>query len=116
VLTTCYPDVQACIVQKIIVDEQAIAVIYYDLDRGQCENMPSAELVGFQKFAGHTDTVQSLLMSDAFVPNYTHTPGHCIPRAIHATQTSLSHALTPPITNSAPGSGRFHQSPYLVSS
>ncbi|OJA21601.1 hypothetical protein AZE42_01677 [Rhizopogon vesiculosus] len=110
------PNVQACIVQKIIVDEHVIAVIYYDLDRRQCENMPSAELVGFQKFAGHADNVQSLLTSDSFVPSYTHTPGHCVPRAVHTTHTSLSHALTPPPSSSLPAGGPFHQPPYLVSS
>ena len=108
-------DAQTYIVQKIIVDEQAIAVIYYDLDRGQCENLPSAELVGFQKIAGHADNAPSQLMGDAFTPSYTHTAGHCIPHAVNTTHTSLSHALTP-LTTNPPRGGSFHQSPYLVPS
>lgn len=109
------PNIQACIVQKIVVDEQVTAVIYYDLDRRQCENMPSVELTGFQKYTGHADNAQ-VPTTSAFVPNYTYTPGHCIPRTIHATPTSLSHALTPPSTNSSPMSVPFQGSPYMMSS
>ncbi|KAG2157066.1 hypothetical protein DEU56DRAFT_722071 [Suillus clintonianus] len=109
------PNIQACIVQKIVVDEQVTAVIYYDLDRRQCENIPSVELTGFQKYTGHADNAQ-VPTTSAFVPNYTYTPGHCIPRTIHATPTSLSHALTPPSTNSSPMSVPFQGSPYMMSS
>ncbi|KAG1756822.1 uncharacterized protein EDB91DRAFT_1094624 [Suillus paluster] len=107
------PNMQACIVQKIVVDEHVIAVIYYDLDRGQCENLPSVELTGFQKYTGHADDTQ-VPTTNAFIPSYTYTPGHCIPRTVHATPTSLSHALTPPITNSP--LRPIHESPYMMCS
>lgn len=110
------PNVQACIIQKIVVDEQVIAVIYYDLDRRQCENSPSVELTGFQKYTGHADTTQVPATSGAFIPSYTYAPGHSIPRnTIHATPTSLSHALTPG-TDSSPRGVPFHESLYMMSS
>ncbi|KAG2050730.1 hypothetical protein BDR06DRAFT_959879 [Suillus hirtellus] len=109
------PDMQTCIIQKIVVDEQVIAAIYYDLDRRQCENLPSVELIGFQKYTGHADTTLVPNTSGAFVPNYTYAPGHSIPRTIHATPTSLSHALIPPSTDSSRAIP-FHESPYVMSS
>lgn len=109
------PDMQACIIQKIVVDERVIAVIYYDLDRRQCENLPSVELTGFQKYTGHADTTQMPTTSGAFIPSYTYAPGHSIPRTIHATSTSLSHALTPPGTDSSPRAVPFQVSPYVSS-
>ncbi|KAG1772640.1 hypothetical protein EDD22DRAFT_768007 [Suillus occidentalis] len=110
------PNVQACIIQKIVVDEQVIAVIYYDLDRRQCENLPSVELTGFQKYTGHADTTQVPTTSGAFIPSYTYAPGHSIPRnTIHATPTSLSHALTPG-TDPSPRGVPFHESLYMMSS
>ncbi|KAG2132482.1 uncharacterized protein EDB93DRAFT_900044 [Suillus bovinus] len=110
------PDMQTCIIQKIVVDEQVIAVIYYDLDRRQCENLPSVELIGFQKYTGHTDNTTPLpTTTGTFIPNYTYAPGHSIPRTIHATPTSLSHALTPSSTDSS-RAVPFHESPYIMSS
>jgi hypothetical protein len=109
-------DVQACIIQKIVVDEQVIAVIYYDLDRRQCENLPSVELTGFQKYTGHADTTQVPATSGAFIPSYTYASGHSIPRnTTHATPTSLSHALTPS-TDCSPRGVPFHESLYMMSS
>lgn len=110
------PNMQACIIQKIVVDEQVIAVIYYDLDRRQCENLPSVELTGFQKYTSHADTAQVPTTNGTFIPNYTYTPGHSIPRTIHATPTSLSHALTPPSTDSSLRAVQFHGPPYMMSS
>lgn len=110
------PNMQACIIQKIVVDEQVIAVIYYDLDRRQCENLPSVELTGFQKYTSHADTTQVPTTNGTFIPNYTYTPGHSIPRTIHATPTSLSHALTPPSTDSSLRAVQFHGPPYMMSS
>ncbi|KAG0707803.1 hypothetical protein DFH29DRAFT_796035 [Suillus ampliporus] len=109
------PNMQACIVQKIVVDEQVIAVIYYDLDRGQCENLPSVELTGFQKYTDHVDNAQ-VPTTAAFIPSYTYTPRHCIPRTVHVAPTSLSHALTPPITNSPLRGGPIHELPYMMCS
>lgn len=110
------PNLQTCIIQKIVVDEQVIAVIYYDLDRRQCENLPSVELTGFQKYTSHADTAQVPTTSGAFIPSYTGAPGHSIPRTIHATQTSLSHALTPPSTDFFLQAVPFHESSYIMSS
>lgn len=109
------PNLQTCIIQKIVVDEQVIAVIYYDLDRRQCENLPSVELTGFQKYTSHADTAQVPTTSGAFIPSYTGAPGHSIPRTIHATQTSLSHALTPS-TDFFLQAVPFHESSYIMSS
>ncbi|KAH7930811.1 hypothetical protein BV22DRAFT_1115936 [Leucogyrophana mollusca] len=105
-----------CIVQKIIVDEEVIAVIVYDLDRVQCENMPSAELVGFQKYAGRSEKIptQPNYPVDSGVPNYTHTSGQCIPRSFHPVQTSLSCALTP-ASNHTPPRDLFAFSPPMFS-
>ncbi|KAG9318447.1 hypothetical protein JVU11DRAFT_538 [Chiua virens] len=85
-----------CIVQKIIVDEQLLAVIFYELDRGQCESMPSAKLIGIQKYHGRperTPSPQSAYHTDSLLPTYTHMPGQCIPRS-NLPQTSLSYALS----------------------
>ncbi|KAG1731915.1 hypothetical protein EDB19DRAFT_2006664, partial [Suillus lakei] len=109
------PNVQACIIQKIVVDEQVIAFIYYDLDRRQCENLPSVELIGFQKYTTHADNAQ-VPTTGAFISSYPYAHGHCIPRPIHATPTSLSHALTPPGTDYSPRDIPFHESLYMMSS
>ncbi|KAG2064625.1 hypothetical protein BDR04DRAFT_1109812 [Suillus decipiens] len=101
-------NMQTCIIQKIVVDEQVIAVIYYDLDRRQCENMPSVELTGFQKYTSHADTTQVPTTGSAFIPSYTYAPGHSIPRTIHAAPTSLSHALIPS-TDFSPRAISFHE-------
>jgi len=48
------------ITQQIIVDDEVIAFIVYDLDRGMDSNAgPSVELTGFQKYAGNKDTESS---------------------------------------------------------
>ncbi|KAG8217485.1 hypothetical protein J3R82DRAFT_5630 [Butyriboletus roseoflavus] len=86
-----------CIVQKIIVNEEVLAVIFYDLDRGQCESMPAAKLIGIQKYHGRperTPSPQSAYHADSLLPTYTHTPGQCIPRSNLPTQPSLSYALS----------------------
>ncbi|KIK95891.1 hypothetical protein PAXRUDRAFT_826554 [Paxillus rubicundulus Ve08.2h10] len=94
-----------CIVQKIIVNEEVVAVIFYDLDRGQYENMPSAELSGVQKYHGSAERTPSPLAAyhtDSLLPSCTRTPGQCIPRSSHPTQTSLSYALSSVIADSSP--------------
>jgi hypothetical protein len=86
-----------CIVQKIIVNDQVLAVIFYDLDRGQCETTPAAKLIGIQKYHGspeRTPSPQSAYHTDSLLPTYTHMPGQCIPRASLPTHTSLSYALS----------------------
>jgi hypothetical protein len=48
------------ITQQIIVDDEVIAFIVYDLDRGMDSNAgPSVELTGFQKYAGNKDNESS---------------------------------------------------------
>ncbi|KAH7916051.1 hypothetical protein BJ138DRAFT_1076232 [Hygrophoropsis aurantiaca] len=94
---------QTCIVQKIVVNEETIAVIVYDLDRRQCENMPSAELVAVQKYASQPEKPpvhQPNYPVDTAPLEYLHAPGQCVPRSFQSTQTSLSGALTPVNTNS----------------
>ena len=86
-----------CIVQKIIANDQVLAVIFYDLDRGQCDTMPAAKLIGIQKYHGRperTPSPQSAYHTDSLLPTYTHMPGQCIPRASLPTHTSLSYALS----------------------
>ena len=86
-----------CIVQKIIVNDQVLAVIFYDLDRGQCETTPAAKLIGIQKYHGspeRTPSPQSAYHTDSLLPTYTHMPGQCIPRSSLPTHTSLSYALS----------------------
>ena len=85
------------IVQKIIVNEVVLAVIFYDLDRGQCETMPAAKLIGIQKYhtrPERTPSPQSAYHPDSLLPTYTHMPGQCIPRSSLPAQTSLSYALS----------------------
>ncbi|KAH7889729.1 hypothetical protein F5I97DRAFT_1801027 [Phlebopus sp. FC_14] len=94
------------IVQKIIVNEEVVAVIFYDLDRGQCQNMPGAELSGVQKYpvrAERTPSPLSAYHTDSPLPSYVHAPGHCsIPRSSLLPQTSVSYALSPANANSSP--------------
>ncbi|KAF8447997.1 hypothetical protein L210DRAFT_849030 [Boletus edulis BED1] len=86
-----------CIVQKIIVNDQVLAVIFYDLDRGQCESMPTAKLVAIQKYhtrPERTPSPQSAYHADSLLPTYTHMPGQCIPRSSLPNHTSYALSAT----------------------
>jgi hypothetical protein len=108
-----------CIVQKIIVNEEVVAVIFYDLDRGQCENMPSAELSGVQKYHDRAERTPSPLTAyhaDSLSPSCTQTPGQRIPRSSLPTQTSLSYALSPVNTDSSPRGMSSYSAAFMMPS
>jgi hypothetical protein len=78
---------RSSITQQIIVDDEVIAFIVYDLDRGMDSRAgPSVELTGFQKYAGNKDTESSVPApstssyyssnagSSRFVPLSSHVP------------------------------------------
>lgn len=105
-----------CIVQKIFVNDEVVAVICYDLDRSQRENMPSAELSGFKKCSGRMDkTPLAAYHVDSQLPTYTRAPGQCIPRASLPPQTSLLNALSPVARVRSGGISPYCLTPSLLS-
>ncbi|KAL4074467.1 hypothetical protein V8B97DRAFT_1868760 [Scleroderma yunnanense] len=107
------------IMQKIFANDEVVAVLSYDLDRGQCENMPSAELSIAKKYPSRADKIPSPLATyhtDSNLPTYTHSPGQCIPRASLPTQTSLSYALSPGNTNATSAGMSSYAAVYMTPS
>jgi len=91
---------QTSIYQRVVVDNDTMAVIVYDLDRSFCDNSPFAEVVGFQKYRVNSEKPQSPppVSPAPSYSNYNYTfasQTHCIPRTRYPEQTSLSCALTP---------------------
>jgi len=84
------PSVQTTITQEIIVDNETLLYVIYDLDRRNSGSMPSAELLGFQKYRPMDKA--STLPHD-FSPMST--SAHAVPYSRHMSPTSLSYALTP---------------------
>ncbi|KAF9227962.1 hypothetical protein BS17DRAFT_774545 [Gyrodon lividus] len=108
-----------CIVQKIIVNEEVVAVIFYDLDRGQCESMPSAELSGVQKYHGRAERTPSPLAAyhtDSLLPSCIPAPGQCIPRSSLPIQTSLSYALTSINADASPRGTSSYSAAFMMPS
>lgn len=91
---------QTSIYQRVVVDNDTMAVIVYDLDRKFCDNSPFAEVVGFQKYRVNSEKPQNPAPVTPS-PTYSSYPygfasqTHCIPRTRYPEQTSLSCALTP---------------------
>ncbi|KAL4067592.1 hypothetical protein J3A83DRAFT_4189377 [Scleroderma citrinum] len=107
------------IMQKIFANDEVVAVLSYDLDRGQCENMPSAELSIAKKYPSRADKIPSPLATyhtDSNLPTYTHSAGQCIPRASLPTQTSLSYALSPGNTNATSAGMSSYAAVYMTPS
>ncbi|KAG6334585.1 hypothetical protein ID866_4508 [Astraeus odoratus] len=107
------------IVQKIFANDELVAILFYDLDRGQCENMPSAELSGAKKCLNRAEKTPSPLATyhvESYLPTYTHVSGQCIPRASLPTQTSLSYALSPVSTNTTSGNLSPYSAVYMTPS
>lgn len=68
------PNSRTSITQQIIVDDEVIAFIVYDLDRGaDLMPGPSVELTGFQKYAGNKESQQQ---SSAPVPSAVSTSSY----------------------------------------
>lgn len=92
---------QTSIYQRVVVDNDTMAVIVYDLDRNFCDNAPFAEVVGFQKYRVNSEKPQSpppVSPASSYSSNYNYTFASqipCIPRTRYPEQTSLSCALTP---------------------
>ena len=88
------------ITQQIIVDDEVIAFIVYDLDRGMASRSgPSVELTGFQKYAGNKDTESS-------VPATVTTSSYYSPNAGSSRFAPVSSHVLP--TSSDPPSGRSY--------
>lgn len=107
------------IIQKLFINDELLAVFFYDLDRGQCENMPFVELNGVKKYLARVEKPPSPLATyhaDSQLPTYTHAHGQCIPRASLPAQTSLSYALSPVNTNTTSRSMAPYVSTYMTPS
>lgn len=105
-----------CIVQKFFVNDEVTAVICYDLDRGLCGNMPSAELSGFKKCSGRMEkTPPATYHVDSQLPTYTRAPGQCIPRATLPTPASHLNALSPAARVRSGGMSSYCLTPSLLS-
>lgn len=87
---------QTSIYQRIIMDNDTMAVIIYDLDRSTSDESPFAEVVGYQKYRVNSEKntfVQSPVSPSSPYSNYSQ--AHCPTRPGYTAQTSLSCALTP---------------------
>lgn len=96
--------IQTNLTQEISIDNETLVYIIYDVDRRNGAVLPSAELLGYQKYRPAdkmcisyppTSTV-SPTFSYASTTNYALTPfPQYVPYARRTNQTSLSCALTP---------------------
>ena len=87
---------QTSIYQRIIMDNDTMAVIVYDLDRSISDDSPFAEVVGFQKYRVNAEKSTYGPSAVSSSPPYSdYSQAHCPIRSRHATQTSLACALTP---------------------
>lgn len=60
------------ITQQVIIDDEVIAFIVYDMDRGaDSRGGPSVELTGFQKYAGNkeVDSSPPVVSTSSFYPS-----------------------------------------------
>ncbi|KDR81575.1 hypothetical protein GALMADRAFT_135005 [Galerina marginata CBS 339.88] len=82
--------------QEIIVDDETLLFMIYELDRKNGGSMPSAMLLGYQKYrAADKGTPMPMAASVSPSPSSTHPFPHAGPYARLPTQPSLSYALTP---------------------
>jgi len=98
---------QTSIYQRIIVDDNTMAVIIYDLDRSVCDNAPFAEVTGFQKYRVNTEKTYTASLSPVptppaypiqrFAPQNQH-----VPHSRYPEQMSISSALTPAVNAHPP--------------
>jgi len=107
------------IVQKVFANDEVVAVLSYDLDRGQYENTPSVELSAVKNYPSRAEKIPTPVTTyhaDSNLPTYTHSPGQCIPRATLPAQTTLSYALSPNTTSSGMSSyAAVYMTPSLLS-
>jgi len=94
--TTFFLAKQTSIYQRIIMDNDTMAVIVYDLDRSISDDSPFAEVVGFQKYRVNSEKATYGPSAVSSSPPYSgYSQAHCPIRSRHATQTSLACALIP---------------------
>ncbi|KAF8163269.1 hypothetical protein B0H34DRAFT_650490 [Crassisporium funariophilum] len=79
--------------QEIIVDDETLLYVIYDLDRRNGGPMPSAALLGYQKFRAADKG--SPLASFSPSPSANYPSPHAQSYGRHATQPSLSYTLSP---------------------
>jgi hypothetical protein len=91
------------ITQQIIVDDEVIAFIVYDLDRGMdSQGGPSVELTGFQKYAGNKETESSAsatVSSSSYYPSGAGS-SRFTPLASHAPMQQIACPPSADATNS----------------
>jgi hypothetical protein len=80
------------ITQQVIIDDEVIAFIVYDLDRSPDSRAgPSVELTGFQKYAGNKETESS----SPIVSYGSQGSSRYSPRALQATPMDRSQISSP---------------------
>ncbi|KAJ3486683.1 hypothetical protein NLJ89_g11790 [Agrocybe chaxingu] len=88
------PSYSIVLTQEIIVDDETLLFVIYDLDRRTGGPMPSAALLGYQKYrAADKSTPQPSTLSPS--PSAPISPPHATPYSRPATQPPLSYNLTP---------------------
>ena len=100
--STTWPSAkQTSIYQRIIMDNDTMAVVVYDLDRNVSDDSPFAEVVGFQKYRVNSKTTYAPSPNSSS-PHPSYPQAQCPIRSRFVAQTSLSCALNPrPTTESA---------------
>jgi hypothetical protein len=94
---------QTSIYQRIIMDNDTMAVIVYDLDRNISDDSSFAEVVSFQKYRVNSEKTSYVPPPVSPSTPYSHySQAHCPIRSRYVAQTSLSCALTPIDSGSTP--------------